>query len=134
MSDVLDEYDEMAAWLARQRLKGAVGDPLPDTVSETVENLIDDDVEAFAHHVNMAADLLAIEEQRRVEVDPPLAAECAAVANAELLAAKTNGRDIAQSKLALPDLFSPAEISALDPLSELADPLVPDGERLTKAA
>ena len=134
MSDVWAEYDEAAAFLARRRLTGAEGDPLPDLISETAENLIDDDLEAFKEHVRAAADLLATEEQRAKEFDLLLSIECAAVAEAEPLAAESNGFEITQSKLALPDLFSPADIDALDPLCESAEPLVAHDEHSTGAA
>ena len=135
MGDVLQEYEKVAAWLARRRLPGTEGDPLPDSISDAAESLIDHDVDTFMDHVRVAADLLAVEEQRRaIEFDSLVSSECAAVAEAEPLAAKTDGRAIAQPMPALPELFSPAEIGALGPDCEPAEPLVADSERAAKAA
>ena len=114
MSDVWAEYHEAAVCLARRGLTGDEGDPLPDLISETAENLIDDDLEAFKEHVRAAADLLAMEELRVNRVDPLLSGESMGAAKAEPHAAETTGQEIAESELALLDFFSPADLSALD--------------------
>ena len=123
MGDVLEEYEKVAAWLARRRLAGAEGDPLPDSISDAAESLIDHDVDTFMDHVRVAADLLAVEERHASDAD-----------KAEPHAGETESREITQSTPALPDLFSPAELSALVADGEPAEPLVPDSKRAVKAA
>jgi hypothetical protein len=134
MSDVWAEYHEAAVCLARRGLTGDEGDPLPDLISETAENLIDDDLGAFKEHVRAAGDLLAMEELRVNRVDPLLSGESMGAAKAEPHAAETTGREIAESKLALLDFFSPEDLSALDPLCQPAEPLVAHDERSARAA
>jgi hypothetical protein len=134
MSDVWAEYHQAAICLARRGLTGDEGDPLPDQISETARNLIDDDLEAFKEHVRAAADLLAMEELRANRVAPLLSGESTGVAKAEPHAAETTGQEIAESKSAPLDFFSPADLSALDPLCQSAEPPVAYDERSTGAA
>jgi hypothetical protein len=52
---VWTEYDAAADWCAKRGLRGVVGDPLPELISQEVATLIDADPEAFEEHVRMTA-------------------------------------------------------------------------------
>jgi len=55
------EYDQVAKRCARQGIKGAVGDPLPDFIGADVHELINADPEAFARRVREFAYALVME-------------------------------------------------------------------------
>jgi hypothetical protein len=130
----LDEYEETARWLAQRCLTAAEGDPLPDAISETAEKLIDDDVRTFQDHVRAAAALLRLEDKRAREFDPALSRECAAIAEVDLPPFEAKGQEIAPSDLALPEIFSPAELEELEPASKPEEPIGADVQADAKAA
>jgi hypothetical protein len=54
-------YDAAASWCAKRGSKGAIGDPLPNLMSNGTVALINADPEAFAARVRMTAYALAME-------------------------------------------------------------------------
>lgn len=56
------EYDSAAEWCAKRGIKGKVGDPLPNLLSNCVCEEIDSDPEAFERRVREFAYTLAMEK------------------------------------------------------------------------
>lgn len=48
-------YDQAAEWCARRGLKGAIGDPLPNYLGSDVNDMINEDPEAFEKRVRECA-------------------------------------------------------------------------------
>ena len=54
-------YDSCAAWCAKRGIRGKIGDPLPNLLSNDVLKLINDDLEAFETRVRQMAYARAME-------------------------------------------------------------------------
>ena len=59
---IWEEYDMCAEWCAKRKIKGNLGDNLPDLISSEVVDLINGDIAAFKQRINDFAYGLAMDK------------------------------------------------------------------------
>lgn len=69
--DRADEYESAAAWCAKRGIKGNLGDPLPENLSDDVAEDINADPEAFEERVRDYAYAFAMEKLALSEEPTP---------------------------------------------------------------